>query len=442
MSYKVFFINRKIIILILLLGINDLAYADSYNPAADDAIGPYINGEMHLQNNNTVEATGLCGFYHISPFPGTSRITGIGWCLRNPDDFVCDAGEGSFDNDYQAASVNRKRCYGPERNFDIYNMTGYSINSIYFDGDDYRTNPNNTPTSSIWLVSQPTSPGGVRSTSHGGSRLAVDTDYGMFKGGGVVGNLTIQSDDLDEKSAYNVTQASIVQNNFNNPDGKYLLTSSVTINNPGPHPVATPIACAIPPTQGQFSTDKYSPGKAVLLPSIMEAKLHLCVIAPTTSNQYHFYNIASLYTNLDTDDTKLYPKILDSTYETNFESGYLSESLIYSGTGGRQCSQYDFVVKTKASNCLDLQNNIGSINSANILVAAYDTTGVSPSFTLSFNSDVTVSGDSVKAVYKLHLLNNTSIYGNVYNLVNGGSDNTITCDHGICNGEIDYHPPH
>ena len=433
---------KKVVIVLLLSGLGDLACAQ--NPE-NNGVGPYdSNNVWHIQNGNTVTSNMWCTLDIVPYFPGynilQSHANAPFSCVGNSGVFACEGNEGSFANFGDRLSENAK-CFGPERSFDIVNNTGYSIKSIYYDGDDYRTNTN-SPSSSIWLVWETAKPGETRSTDFGGSSLAVDTDYGQFKGNGSVGNMTIQSDDVDEKSTYNVAQASVVQNNFNNPDGKYLLTSSVTINNPGPHPVATPIACAIPPANGQFSTDKYSPGKAVLLPSIMEAKLHLCVIAPTTSNQYHFYNIAGLYTNLDTDDTKLYPKILDSTYETNFESGYLSESLIYSGTGGRQCSQYDFVVKTKASNCLDLQNNIGSINSANILVAAYDTTGVSPSFTLSFNSDVTVSGDSVKAVYKLHLLNNTSIYGTVYNLVNGGSDNTITCDHGICNGEIDYHPPH
>ena len=327
------FKNSKLLFTLILISFCGLACAQVPDY---DGVGPQVGDVIHIQDGDEVfiaSSRGIwpdCRLDSIDHFPGIHILYTHGWgCIGNTGIFTCDAGEGSFYGSY-SSDIHGGVCSGPERNFDIDNETGYSIKSIYFDANSYRTD-SHSPDRSTWLAWQTATPGQTRSTDFGGGRLGVDTDYGHLDGNGIVGTLTIQSDDFKDPDAKSIAQAAVVQNNYNNPDGNYLLTSSVTINNPGPYPVATPIACAIPPASGQFSTDKDSPGKSVLLPSIMEAKLHLCVIAPTTSNQYHFYNIGGLYTNLDTDDTKLYPKILDSTYETNFESGYLSESLIYSG---------------------------------------------------------------------------------------------------------------
>ena len=438
MNSKLSFKKNKIVAMLMLMGALDSVYAED---PVYQGVGPVdSNNAIHIQNGNTVTASGWCELDYIDSFPGVHILYSHDpGCAGNTGIFACDGNEGSFANDDRGFNWVRKKCYGPERNFDITNNTGYPINSIYFDGDEYRTNPN-TPTSSIWLVAQKTPPEGVRSTNFGGSVLAVDTDYGE-KGSGIVGALTIQSDDLDESPAYSVAQAAVVQSNPKSPDGNYILTSSVPILNRGPHPVVKPIACVIPPANGQFSTSKDATGKAFLVPSIMEAKLRLCVNAPNTTNEYHFQTIPGLYHSLDTDNTKLYPKILDSKYETNFKSGYISEALTYTGIGGLKCSQYDFVVKTKASTCSDLQNNNkDGINSADITLAAYDTTGVFNNFTLKFISNITAGDNNVDAVYQLMLRNNSSASDVLFKFVGSGSDNTITCAHGICKGEIDYFP--
>jgi hypothetical protein len=435
---------KKVVIVLLLSGLGDLACAQ--NPE-NNGVGPYdSNNVWHIQNGNTVTSNMWCTLDIVPYFPGynilQSHANAPFSCVGNSGVFACEGNEGSFANFGDRLSENAK-CFGPERSFDIVNNTGYSIKSIYYDGDDYRTNTN-SPSSSIWLVWETAKPGETRSTDFGGSSLAVDTDYGQFKGNGSVGNMTIQSDDVDEKSTYNVAQASVVQNNFNNPDGKYLLTSSVPIHdsNLGPHPATNPIACAIPPTNGQFSTAEGASGKTFLLPSIMEAKLKLCVnVNSSKSNVYYFHNLLGTNHELDITDTKLYPKIGDSTYETNFDSGYTSESLIYSDEVGLKCSQYAFVLKTKSSSCEDLQNNSGSINSAQIAIEGVDSEGNSNNFTLKFNSNVVAGDNNVDAIYQLQLVSNTPQYGTIFKLVGGGPENSLTCAHGICNGEIDYYPP-
>ena len=437
---------KKVVIVLLLSGLGDLACAQ--NPE-NNGVGPYdSNNVWHIQNGNTVTSNIWCTLDIVPYFPGYNILQSHAnvpfSCVGNSGVFACEGNEGNFANFGDRLSENAK-CFGPERNFDIVNNTGYSIKSIYYDGNDYRTNTN-SPSSSIWLVWETAKPGETRSTDFGGSSLAVDTDYGQFKGNGSVGNLTIQSDDLNDGSGYGVAQASVVQNNFNNPDGKYLLTSSVHIldANLGPHPVATPIACAIPPASGQFSTDKGASGKTFLLPSIMEAKLKLCVNKNNSSNEpnvYYFHNILGENYKLDAIDRKLYPKIGDSKYETDiFESGYVSESLIYSsGEETRKCSQYNLVIKTEPSTCNDLQNNGGSINAAQITIEAVDITGAT-NFTLKFKSNVVAGDNNVDAIYQLQLVSNTPQYGTIFKLVGGGPENSLTCAHGICNGEIDYYP--
>jgi len=440
MSYKVQHPKNKVIFSLILLSFSSLCYA------GNDGVGPYDqNKDWHVQNNNVISAIDpdpqtSCAFSRISSFPGVHKVRAF--LLDAPmepcgDSFICEAGEGSFDNASSSKAPDMK-CYGPERNFDIYNKTGYTINSIYFDGNDYRTNPK-SPTSSIWLVAQPTPAGGVRSTSHGGSRLAIDTDYGMFKSGGVVGTLTIQTDAFNESSAHNVTQASVVQNNFKSPDGNYILTSSVPIKKQGPNP----IACAIPPANGQFSTDINSSGKTFLLPSIMEAKIKLCVNASSGTTGYYNFATTGIYQNLDTNDRKLYPNIHDSTYATNLESGYISESIIFTGSGAPQCSQYDLAIKTTASSCLDLQSNSksGAINLASIDVRAYDNTNMSHSFTLKFSSNIIPGDNYVKPNYNLTLIDNDETSSKTYFKIIGSDDkNSISCEAGICNTEVDFTP--
>ncbi len=388
-------------------------------------------GERH--GGDVVWATPPC-YLHLSdksdhPMNDGQGYLWVDWGFCGGGEWPCDGEAGTW----VKQSEDHWSCINPKYEFNIHNLTAYSIDQYTYTGyhvgpDKPSINVKTSVASGADLLAEM----GVESTFP--TQTGVRNSAGTFELHSKMSNKAISASDIiipnQDKGAKKYDHVS-------------LKATQDDANNAG-------IACIIPVQgNGQWSLPKSytssTDGMFYLLPNILEAKVNLCVNLPTSATSDIAYQFKlDDFSNLEQDDITLYPKIdTQSTISEHIGSDLdLGVINFKEGDSGTRCVAKAFYFKTKENSDCDglIKNEQGTaINSATISISMSDPKGQIHYMTLKPNSLISQGEGKVDGVYKLQLSSNE---GSVtLSPADGGDKNTSLCPEGVCSDEtITFNP--
>ncbi|MDA0910455.1 MAG: hypothetical protein O2809_02690 [Proteobacteria bacterium] len=348
------------------------------------------------------------------------------------------------------ASLSALACidgYGSQANFVLINNTGYVLDSMSWehgpDSDNHdRYETIDVPSSGELITQQVLG-------RDGGAKFLVMDKQGCNQDGHDCGAIEITGHDAGHEESYFVSSNEVV----NDPNKSNAFMETGSDNGAQGQPLETPqIACAIPYGGGKaYSDDKDNFGYSYLFPSILEAKVNLCVqlVTPASADTAYTFKIDSANGFVSRDDLSkwLHPQIADRTTITlpNSSGTNLGSVLFHQGDEGMKCVTEPFYFKTSSTACHDLLSNSSNtgINAAQLVIDANDASGKQYSFTLRpYVNIADAQGDPVNGVYALGLATQDAKFSIVPNDANIKLyPHASACAKGVCsNTTITFNP--
>ncbi|WP_440617273.1 hypothetical protein [Cysteiniphilum sp. 6C5] len=348
------------------------------------------------------------------------------------------------------ASLSALACiggYGSQANFVLINDTGYVLDNMSWEhglnSDNHDRHEVITVPSNGELITQQVLGQG------GEDNYLVLDKQGCNQDGHHCGAIEFSGHDAGHVESYFVSSNEVV----NNPNKSNAFMETGSDNGAEGQPLATPqIACAVPDASAKaWSDDADNFGYSYLFPSILEARVNLCVqlVTPASADTAYTFKIDNANGFAMSDDLTqwLHPQIADRTTITlpNSSGTNLGSVLFHEGDGGQKCVVEPFYFKTNSTACHDLLGNLSNtgINAAQLVIDVNDASGKQYSFTLRPYVNMEYAQDgSVNGVYALGLV----AQGTQFSIVPNDAGikpypNASACAKGVCsNTTITFNP--